>query len=197
MNTSKHKTYAFTLIELLTVIAIIAILGGILIPIIGGVSENARIASSKARLAQYINALELFKAEYNYYPTVFDDDKADGNGNVTIGLATILNSENFVEALSGRDHLSGDPAAAEGNYKMISFYTFSEKEFLDEGGGDYSTNRLADMFNNTNIYIMVDFDGDGTIRPYSSDPVSPGVIKGTATAWVVAANGNPGYALWE
>ena len=53
------------------------------------------------------------------------------------------------------------------------------------------------MFNNTNINIMIDLNGDGIIRPFSSDPVSPGEIKGTATAWVVAADGNPGYALWE
>ena len=195
MNLPKHKTDAFTIIELLTVVAIIAILSGILIPVAGGIIRQSRIAASKARLWQYITAIEQFKAEYNYYPSVYGDG---GNGNGLIDLSTTNNSQAFVEALSGRNHSTGAPKTEGGNYRRIQFYDFSEKEFFENTDGTFSTNQLSDQFNNTNIYIMIDVDGDGIIRPYSSDPDSPGEIKGNATAWVREdSNGNPGYALWE
>ena len=194
MNPNKQKAYAFTIIELLTVIAVIAILSSILIPTASGVIRQSRIASSKARLWQYINALEKFKAEYNYYPSIYT---TDGNGNGLIDLSGTTNSQNFVEAISGRNHSTGNPTEVGGNYRMIQFYSFSEKEFFDHGGSNYSSNRLSDPFNNTNIFIMIDVDGNGIIRPFSNNPDSPGQIKGTATAWVVETNNEPGYALWE
>lgn len=192
MRTSRNN--AFTLIELLTVIAVIAILSSILIPAASGVIRQSRIASSKARLWQYITALENFKAEYNYYPQIYTDD---GNNNGLIDLSATSRSQDFVEALSGRRHNNGQPTAVGGNYREIQFYTFSEKEFFNNGGDNFSSNRLSDPFNNTNIFIMIDVDGNGIIRPSSSDPKSPGEIKGNATAWVVASGDLPGYALWE
>jgi len=194
MSSHRQKTDAFTIIELLAVIAVIAILGSILIPATRGVIRQARIASYKSTLWQYTIAIEKFKAEYNYYPQVYGPG---GNGNGLISLEGVLDSQNFVETLSGRIHNTGAPTTQGGNYRQIPFYSFSEKEFRDNGGGNYSTNRLSDPFNNTSIFIMIDLDGDGNIRPFSDDPESPGQIKGTITAWVVANGDLPGYALWE
>src|SRR5258707_15486382 len=59
---------AFTLIELLTVIAVIGILAAILIP----TTASARVAANKAKtrgqLAQWAAAIEGFRQEYGYYP---------------------------------------------------------------------------------------------------------------------------------
>ena len=191
MNSPRHKTYAFTIIELLTVVAIIAILSSILIPVAGGIIRQSRIAASKARLWQYITAIEQFKAEYNYYPSIYADG---GSGNGLIDLSIAATSRDFIETLSGRDPASGSPINEGGNYRSIQFYDFSENEFEDE---DSSTNQLSDQFNNIEISIMIDVDGDGLINPSSTDPASPGRIKGNATAWVEASGDNPGYALWE
>ena len=190
MNSPKHKICAFTIIELLTVVAIIAILSSILIPVAGGIIRQSRIAASKARLWQYITAIEQFKAEYNYYPTVHSDG---GSGNGLIDLSVTATSRDFIETLSGRDS-NGDPINEGGNYRSIQFYDFSEDEFEDE---DSDTDQLSDQFNNIEIFIMIDVDGDGLINPSSTDPASPGQIKGNATAWVEASGDNPGYALWE
>ena len=182
MNLRKHKTDAFTMIELLGVIAVIAILSGILIPTVGGVIKQSRIAASKAQLWQYITAIENFKAEYNYYPQVYGND---GNGDGLIDFED--DSANFIGALSGSDG---------GNYREIQFHSFSENEFQNK---DSSTDQLSDSFNNIEIFILIDVDGDGMINPDSDDPESPDQIRGNATAWVEGdvGKGYPGYALWE
>lgn len=54
------KPSAFTLIELLTVIAIIGILAAILIPVVGAVRERARSAVCQSNLRQWHTALLLY-----------------------------------------------------------------------------------------------------------------------------------------
>ncbi|MGC6425245.1 MAG: type II secretion system protein [Lentimonas sp.] len=54
----KHQR-AFTIIELLTVIAIIVILAAILIPAMGGIRNSANAAKSTSNLRQLGNAMEL------------------------------------------------------------------------------------------------------------------------------------------
>lgn len=56
-------TNDITLIELLTVIAIIGILAAIIIPTVGKVRQNARIATSTSNLRQLGTAAQLFAAE--------------------------------------------------------------------------------------------------------------------------------------
>ena len=59
---------AFTLIELLTVIAIIAILAAITFGIIKGVNERAAIGQAKTELSSLSLALEAYKLQYGDYP---------------------------------------------------------------------------------------------------------------------------------
>ncbi|MFH1498106.1 MAG: prepilin-type N-terminal cleavage/methylation domain-containing protein [Verrucomicrobiota bacterium] len=53
----------FTLVELLTVIAVIGVLAGILIPVIGRVREAARRSSCASNLRQLATASQLYSAE--------------------------------------------------------------------------------------------------------------------------------------
>jgi general secretion pathway protein G len=59
---------AFTLIELLTVIGIIAILAAITFGVVKGVNERAAIGQAKAELAVLSQALESYKLRYGDYP---------------------------------------------------------------------------------------------------------------------------------
>lgn len=61
-------TRAFTLIELLTVISIIAILSAISLNVIKGVKERSAVGQAKAELASLSQALEMYKLQYGDYP---------------------------------------------------------------------------------------------------------------------------------
>lgn len=59
---------AFTLIELLTVIAIIGILAGILVPAVNRVRETARRSEAQTTTAEIDTALNQYLAEYDRWP---------------------------------------------------------------------------------------------------------------------------------
>jgi prepilin-type N-terminal cleavage/methylation domain-containing protein len=63
---------AFTLIELLTVIGIIAILAAITFGVVKGVNERAAIGQAKAELSSLAQALETYKMQYGNYPQTTD-----------------------------------------------------------------------------------------------------------------------------
>lgn len=62
-SAASARRRAFTLIELLTVIAIIGVLAGILIPVIGMVRSKARASASVSNLRQIFVALSLYADE--------------------------------------------------------------------------------------------------------------------------------------
>jgi len=105
---------AFTLIELLTVIGIIAILAAITFGVVKGVNERAAISQAKAELASFSQALEAYKLQYGDYPkssganvaTASPATATDGPGvlfNALVGkLGPHNNATNSAAAISGR-----------------------------------------------------------------------------------------------
>ncbi|MEX2381211.1 MAG: prepilin-type N-terminal cleavage/methylation domain-containing protein [Opitutales bacterium] len=159
---------AFTLIELLTVIAIIGILAAILIPTVHSVRKSANNTKTKAQFSQWATAIESFRQEYGYYPN-FDRNPLSGASNSegrVIRLETVAQRQNFIEILTGRlangDSFPDNPGYRNHpNQKGIQFYSFSESEISREGDPFYVT----DAFGNTDIVIVLDMDYNGVIRP--------------------------------
>jgi prepilin-type N-terminal cleavage/methylation domain-containing protein len=58
----------FTLMELLTVIAIIAILAGLLLPALAAVRENARKGGCMSNLHQIVQGVKMYKDDWRVYP---------------------------------------------------------------------------------------------------------------------------------
>jgi general secretion pathway protein G len=60
--------HAFTLIELLLVVAILGILAAIVVPKFAGRTEDARKAAAVAQITVFKNALNTFEIDNGYYP---------------------------------------------------------------------------------------------------------------------------------
>jgi prepilin-type N-terminal cleavage/methylation domain-containing protein len=167
---------AFTLVELLAVVAVIAILTGILVPTLGAARTSALKAKTRVQFSQWAAAFEQFRQEYGCYPSTGTDGK----------LATAADALKFVRTLSGRNPDGSavvNPADLNGNLKRIPFCAFTEVDFHDPdrpgSGVDYSGNELlCDAFGRTEIGVLIDRNGDGFIKPADDGPVA--AVRGPA-----------------
>lgn len=132
------KTKAFTLLELLAVVALLCVLAGILVPVLGSVQKSAARTKSKAQFAQYALALELYKQQHGQYPEFL-------NTCPCTNLAE--HSREFQEALA-------------------PFYTFTEAEFQNGRLVDAFGNPNIYVVIGQEGYISNDFlpPGIGAVR---------------------------------
>jgi len=80
IDKSKNLSRAFTIIELLVVIGIIAILMGVLIGTFSGSSESARAAKCQANMHNLAMAVQAYGMATNYYPRASAIEKYKDNG---------------------------------------------------------------------------------------------------------------------
>ncbi len=175
--TSKVK--AFTLIELLTVIAIIAILAGILIPTATGARMAANRARTRVQFAQWATAIEAFRQEYGCYP------EFDASGKVNGGAAAAEGGVHpFHDLLAGRRRdgtalpASGSIASAPEaqNFRHMPFIIFSQNDLFSSTYAEAGKRSLLhDGFENTDIAVLVDINMDGVIND-ADYPVRPTVL---------------------
>lgn len=148
---TRQRSAAFTLIELLGVIAVIAILAGVLFPTSALVRNVALKVRTKAQFQQWVIAVEEFRAEYGHYPQISSDG--------------LLDTSRFLAAVTGRDHLGvrREGAALNGNTRGLRFYSPATNEILGASQGA-SRSELIDGFGNSQIGVLMDRDGDGLLR---------------------------------
>ncbi len=72
---------AFTLMELLTVIAVMAILAGLLLPALRRARARARTAAAESMIASLQVALSMYNMDYGMYPASTAADATQNNGN--------------------------------------------------------------------------------------------------------------------
>jgi len=66
-NSSRPRT-AFTLIELLIVIAILAILAAMIFPVVGAVNRNKQLKTAQTQLQALALAIDSYKTKLGFYP---------------------------------------------------------------------------------------------------------------------------------
>jgi prepilin-type N-terminal cleavage/methylation domain-containing protein len=165
-SSAPARRRAFTLIEVLTVVALIGIIGTIVMPMAQAIRVKAIRAKTRAQLSQWALAMEMFNAEYGSYPKI-DGSYAGGRS----GPDGLVNGEKFSVALSGRK-LDGDDTALRnanpssrgqltvGNTRLITFYSPAQGEINLED----TPPSLVDYFGNKEIGVIYDKNGDGIIN---------------------------------
>ena len=89
---------AFTLIELLVVITIIAVLAGLLLPVVSKVTQNAQKVQAKSTEIGIVTAIKSFQTDYGVYPTPDgttpgQDFECGANQPTVAGLMDILRAD--------------------------------------------------------------------------------------------------------
>jgi len=179
--TSRARVSAFTLIELLTVIAIIAILMALLFPVIGTVKETARKTQAKTDEMNVVAAVKAFNTEYGKYPNVDPNaangatgDTLVGDMNTTTGMAnkptqdnnTLFDILRNLQNGTSNSNYTGNPRRIvffEG--KSVTNPTAPKSGFLDNtsnGGNSSSKGGFFDPWG-TEYFIYMDTDYDNQI----------------------------------
>ena len=135
---SKKFLTGFTIVELLTVLAIIAILMGILVPTISFVRNTAREAKQRTQLATIDMALMAFKGDYGDYPPSALDERF-GTGYYYCG------AQKLAEALVGWDLLGFHPESA---WRADGYDEYGENSTYDpDGQRDEDSDNVLDTLN--------------------------------------------------
>jgi len=112
---SRRLRSGFTLVELLVVVAIIALLVGILLPALSAASQAAKKSRTQATMNDFAKACELFFQEHGFYPGLVPDEALAAAG------SPISSTENALLHLMGGYILAGDPNYASTTGREFDF----------------------------------------------------------------------------
>lgn len=181
MKITSPRTSGFTLVELLTVIAIIAVLMGLLFPTIGAVKESARKAQAKNDVTQLATAVRAYYTEYGRYPT-------DGTSDTEIDMTTLI------PILQGTE--TTDPKL---NPREIVF--FEGKQDTSESGGRYGIQEDGDFLDPWSSTYKLEVDGDYDNQISNPTSVGPDTLRTGVIAYSTgkdgAVGGNDDVTSWD
>jgi type II secretory pathway pseudopilin PulG len=106
IDTNKAQEGGFTIVELLTVMGIIAILIGLLVPALSMVKDYAKQVQQAAQFHSIEVGLDLYKAEFGSYPPSNDNSVPPI---MTIDPTPYCGANKLAEAMVGLDFLGFHP----------------------------------------------------------------------------------------
>jgi prepilin-type N-terminal cleavage/methylation domain-containing protein len=206
----RFRQSAFTLVELLTVIAIIAILMGLLFPAIQVVKNQANKVKAKTDIVNTVAAVKQYYTEYGKYPLTGQTVNADitfGDSNSVSSAGSAINNNFLYDIL--RNYPNGNRAIPDGNPRQIVF--FEGKNGIATSGmprGGFSgtttggTGILGCYYDPWGAQYAISVDGtydNYTPVPYNDFPVPsgsgltyPSGVNVGCAAWSVGQDGKIG-----
>ena len=125
---------AFTLIELLTVIAIIGVLAGLTFAVARGVSGKARIARAEAELAALATGMEEYRRYFGDYLHLTVSETATGDNQIdpkSFAPSTNDRAYNFFRALNG--YIAPDHTLSKRRVSLTNYATKYARSFVEVG----------------------------------------------------------------
>jgi prepilin-type N-terminal cleavage/methylation domain-containing protein len=142
MKNHTKRNQAFTLIELLTVIAIIAVLAGLLFPAFQSAMRKGETAQAQTDIKMIESAIQAYHLQYGLYPVVPLSNNDNGGDYCFGGLGGYANNGQLMDILRSFDRGPGNSGFAN-NLRKIVFINASQKSldstgnYLDPWGRQY------------------------------------------------------------
>lgn len=180
-------TGAFTLVEVLAVVAIIAVLAGLVLGAVDGARARSRRAHAAAELAVLAQALETYRAAYGDYPATGPAaNEPAGTAATDDGPGVLFN------ALAGRRGPGTDADALEGRCFVVLGAHVLQSEALPVAGDTAPVaNAFLDPWGRRYLYwyrtgaawarrgpVLLSAGGDGIV----AGPETPAAWDGTLPA---------------
>ena len=146
---------AFTLVELMIVIAIIGVLASLLTPMISSAYTKALATNSKTFMANMASALERYKEDNGDYPKFLHEPR--------VNLNDADNAASIYKMLAAKNPDGSRLTSAdrrEFNRRLTTYLDFNMNS-VKKIRGKW---KIVDSFGNPNIYVCVDSDSDGFIK---------------------------------
>ena len=185
------RPHAFTLVELLTVIAIIAILMGLLFPAIGVVKEQARKAEAKTACTAIVAAVKAYNTEYGKYPVL----NLTGNPDLWYGDKSLAPNDNNILFGALRPKAGVTTTGVDYNPRKIVFFEGKDASNLAAPKGGFaptgSTSGTVGGFYDpwgSEYHVLIDADYDNVISnvPHAD---FKGATKGPQSGCVAFSTG--------
>ncbi len=155
-----HRSHrAFTLVELLVVIGIIALLMGLLLPVIAAVLNKSKRAIATQNCRSIEMALEAYRADFDAYPP---DYFPSSNGSEVLFYHLCRIHRPQVKTSDGRVI---DGESRRGTYLDPQKFTLAEgtggrPKLVSPYGGEYSYSMQVDSDGQKRRYILIDPGAD-------------------------------------
>ena len=172
-TTNSKKSTAFTLVELLVVISIIAILAGLSFPAVNGALDSAKKTHAKSNAVQIAAAVSAYEMEYGKLPTF---------------TAGFVNSD-FIKILTGSD-MSVNPRSI----------VFLEPPAWKKGKGGTNSAGYCDPWDSTKPYAIAldndNYDNKVTVSTSGGASGSDTIMKKVGV-WNQTTNSKYQVRSWE
>ena len=121
------KQRFFTLVELLTVIAVIAILAGIAVPVVVGMQSKGKETTARADMSAIKMALTQFKADYSIFPVT----GATGDTLYHAGFSAKADDQNIDTVISHLTLIAPKPGTNNVPQDFTSTLNKKKRKYLD------------------------------------------------------------------